>query len=148
MLQAPFILDLIESICWGKLEMPMSPRSSMAIAAIAAGTMLALSFTPASAFTLSGPSLSQPVSSSQIDKVWWRGGGCGWGRCGWGRGYGWRGYGWRGYGWGPGAVSGGLAAGAVVGALAAPYYYGPGPYAPSAATGNCWRDYYGRVVCN
>jgi hypothetical protein len=35
---------------------------------------------------------------------------------------------WRG-GWGPGAFVGGLAVGAVIGgAIAAPYYYGPGPY--------------------
>lgn len=36
---------------------------------------------------------------------------------------------WR-HGWGPGAVIGGLAAGAIIGgALASrPYYYGPGPY--------------------
>jgi hypothetical protein len=142
LLQPPFIVDLIEAICWGNLEMLMSTRSSVAIAAIAAGTMVAFSLTPASAFTLSAPSLSQPVSASQIDKVWWRGGGCGWGRCGWGHGFGWHGYGWRGYGWGPGAVIGGLAAGAVVGALAAPYYYAPPPASP------CWRDSYGRVVCN
>lgn len=37
---------------------------------------------------------------------------------------------WRGWGWGP-AVAGGLVAGALVGsALAAPYYYGAGPYYP------------------
>jgi hypothetical protein len=81
----------------------MSKRSSIAIAAIAAGTMLALSFTPASAFTLSGPSLVQPVASAQVDSVWWRG--CGWGRCGgWGHGWGWgyRGWGFHSYygGWG------------------------------------------------
>ena len=110
----------------------MSKLFPAAIAAIAGGTMLAVSFSPASAFTLSAPSLQQPVSSSQIDKVWWRGG-CGWGRCG---------YGWgRGYGWGPGAVIGGLAAGAIVGALAAPNYYG-GYY------GHCWRGYYGHLHCN
>jgi len=38
----------------------------------------------------------------------------------------WRGRGWRGAGWGFGA---GLLGGAIIGGmLAAPYYYGPGPY--------------------
>ncbi len=61
---------------------------SVAIAALAGGAMLALSLSPASAFTLSGPSLSRPIASAQIDKVWWR------------SGYHWRGYGSRaGYGW-------------------------------------------------
>jgi hypothetical protein len=66
-------------------------------AAFAGAAMLALSMSPASAFTLSGPSLQPSVTSAQIDKVWWRG------RPGWGwhRGWGWRspGWGWRG-GWG------------------------------------------------
>jgi hypothetical protein len=40
----------------------------------------------------------------------------------------WRGWGW---GWGAPAVAGGLVAGALIGsALAAPYYYGPGPGQP------------------
>ena len=104
----------------------MSMRSSAVVAVIAGGAMLALSFSPASAFTLSGPSLEQPVAASQVDKVWYRG--CGWGRCG--------------YGWGPGAVIGGLAAGAIVGAMMAPSYYG-GYYG-----GHCWRGYYGRLHCN
>jgi hypothetical protein len=39
----------------------------------------------------------------------------------------WRGWGW-GWGWGA-PVAGAIVAGAVIGsALAAPYYYGPGPY--------------------
>jgi hypothetical protein len=39
------------------------------------------------------------------------------------------GYGWRGGGWGWGGVGAGLAAGAIIGGvLAAPYYYGGGPY--------------------
>jgi hypothetical protein len=62
-------------------------------AAIGGAAMLALSLGSASAFTLSGPTLEQPVASAQIEKVW-----CRWGRCGYG---GWRGYGWHG-GWGPG----------------------------------------------
>ena len=56
-----------------------------AIAAIGGAAMLALSLSPASAFTLSGPSLEQPVASVQIENVWWR--------HGWGGG--WHG-GWRG----------------------------------------------------
>jgi len=36
-----------------------------------------------------------------------------------------------GWGWGAPAVAGGVLAGALLGsALAAPYYYGPGPYYP------------------
>jgi hypothetical protein len=58
------------------------------LAAIAGATMLALMMSPASAFTLSGPSLERPVASGQIEKVWWR--------------HGWRGGYWRGGGWGMG----------------------------------------------
>jgi hypothetical protein len=49
------------------------------VAATAGAAMLALSLSPASAFTLSGPSLERPVASAQIDHVWWhRGYGWGW----------------------------------------------------------------------
>src|SRR5262249_28092816 len=83
---------------------------------------------PAGAFT--GADLPQPTAARQptvalyqqgidqpkLEQVWCRWGCGGWG---WHRGWGWRG----------GAVVGGLAAGALVGsALAAPYYYGGGPY--------------------
>jgi hypothetical protein len=61
-----------------------------ALAALAGAAMLTISMGPASAFTLASPSLEQSVASAQIDKVWWRR---------WGYGYGWRGYGWRGYGY-------------------------------------------------
>lgn len=45
------------------------------------------------------------------------------------------GHGWR----GPGPIIGGLAAGAIIGgALAAPYYYGYGPY-PYGGPGCYWR---------
>jgi len=100
----------------------MFKSGSIALSAIVGCSMLALSFAPASAFTLAGPSLEQPVASAQVDKVWYR---CGWGRCG----------------WGPGAVIGGLAAGAIIGALATPYYY-DAPYR------HCWRGYYGRLHCD
>jgi hypothetical protein len=77
-----------------------------AIAAAGGLTMLALAQSPASAFTLSAPSLEAPVVSAQVDKVWWHGG---WGwhhHWGWhrpwayGYGYGWGGpHCWRNY-WG------------------------------------------------
>ena len=100
----------------------MSLRSlaSRSIAAAAGASMLALSLSPASAFTLAGPSLQQPVASLQIDKVWWR---------------------HRGWGWGPGAIIGGLAAGALVGGYYGGYYgsgYGPGYYGPGYYD-PCWR---------
>ncbi len=51
----------------------------------------------------------------------------------WGGGWGGRGWGGRGWGWGVGA---GLLGGAIIGgALAAPYYYGYGPYYPPAYYG-------------
>ena len=57
-----------------------------AIAAVGGAAMLALSLSPASAFTLSGPSLQQPIASAQMENVWWR---HGWGwRGGWHRGWG------------------------------------------------------------
>jgi len=75
----------------------MRSLAGYSIAAVAGAAMLAMSLSPASAFTLSGPSLEQPVASAQVDKVWWRGG-WGWRGPGWGwRGYGYPGYCWRGY---------------------------------------------------
>jgi hypothetical protein len=102
------------------LEDVMSLRSlaGYSIAALAGAAMFALSSSSASAFTLSGPSLQQPIASAQIEKVW-----CRWGRCGYG--YGWRGgygYRWGGaYRWGPG------------------YGYG---------YRNCWINRWGNRVCN
>ena len=120
-------------------ENQMAMRSSAVrlIGGVAAAAMLGVSLSPASAFTLSTPS-TPSVSSSHIDKIWWRGGwGGGWrgGGWGWRGGWGYRGpgWGWRGYGWGPAAVVGGVAAGALVGsAIAANGYYGP-----------CWRQVAG-----
>ena len=68
---------------------------------------------------ISGTLALHNAAPSNVQDVRWYGGG-------W-RGGGWRGGGWgRGWGWG---VGGGLAAGAIIGgALAAPYYYGGGPY--------------------
>ena len=64
-----------------------------AIAAIAGTTMLAFSSVPAPAFTLSSPSLEQPVVGADVESVWWHGG--------WHRGWGWHG-GWHRWGWGGG----------------------------------------------
>lgn len=104
------------------------------VGAIAGASMLALSLGPASAFTLSGPTLKQSIASAQIDNVWWRR---------------------RGWGWGPGAVLGGLAAGALVGGYyggyyGRPYYYGPGYYGyygPGYGPARCWHDGWGRLHC-
>ena len=41
------------------------------VAALAGAAMLAISATSASAFTLSSPSLEQPMASSHVDHVWW-----------------------------------------------------------------------------
>jgi hypothetical protein len=89
-------------------------------AAIAVLAMMAIQISPATAFTLSSSAGREELLSPQIEKVW-----CRWG-CG--GGWGWRGGHW-GF-WGPGAVVGGLAAGAVVGAAVA----GSGP---------CWRRVIG-----
>ena len=66
-------------------------------AALAGAAMLAISSAPASAFTLTSPSLEQPVAAADITHVW-----CRWNCGGWGyhRGWGYR-PGW-GPGWGPG----------------------------------------------
>jgi hypothetical protein len=91
--------------------------ATCSLAALAGAAMLALSMSPASAFTLAAPSLEQPFASAQIDKVWWHHG------YGWGGGWGWH----RPWGWGGGPYYGG--------------YYGPG------WGGHCWRGYWGRLHC-
>jgi hypothetical protein len=118
----------------------MSVRNVSILSAGAIAAALAL-VPPASAMTLPGPSQQTTLASSQLDKVYWRGGG-GWHGGGW-RGGGWRGGGWRGggWGWGPGAIVGGLAAGALIGG-----YYG-GYYGPYYGYGNCWRDGWDRLRC-
>jgi len=75
-------------------------KGTVIAAALGGAAMLALSMSPASAFTLSGPSLAQPVASAQIDNICWHCGG-GW-HGGWhgGWGGGWH-HGWGG-GWGGG----------------------------------------------
>jgi Spy/CpxP family protein refolding chaperone len=61
------------------------------IAALGGTAMLALSMSPASAFSLSSPSLASPASV-QIDEICWHCGG------------GWHG-GWHGGGWGGGWIN-------------------------------------------
>ena len=91
----------------------------LAAALLATGAMMTA---PASAAPLSAPMGLTNSVSSPVEAVQWRRGG-------------WRG-GYR-RGWGPGiGIGAGLAAGAIIGgALAAPYYYGPGYYGPGYAYG-------------
>jgi hypothetical protein len=64
-----------------------------ALSALAGASLLALSMSPASAFTLSSPSIGEPFAAAQVDKVWWRHYGYyGWHRRYWGPGWGWGGY--------------------------------------------------------
>jgi hypothetical protein len=130
--------------------MSKSILSSLSVAALAGGAMLALELSPASAFTLSGPSV-QLVTSGQFDKVYYRGyhGGYHGYRGGYHGGYAYRarygyhggyayrggygyhgGYGYRPYGYGGAAAIGAAAIGAAV---AAPH---------------CWINRYGTQVCN
>jgi len=64
-------------------------------AAAGAALMVAVSSGPSSAFTLSSPSLDQPVAAADIQHVWWDR---------WGRwhpnGWGWHPWGWHPY-WHP-----------------------------------------------
>jgi hypothetical protein len=96
LLHRSFIWTVLCSIFAVNWRKPMSHNlANCSLAALAGATMLALTMSPASAFTLSGPSLQRPVASAQIEKVW-----CRWGRCGYG---GWHGgYGRTGWGYGGG----------------------------------------------
>ena len=99
--------------------------------------MLALELSPASAFTLSGPSV-QLVTSGQFDKVYYRGYHGGYhGYHGYHGGYAYRGgygyhggYGYRPYGYAGAAAVGAAAIGAAV------------------ASPHCWINRYGTRVCN
>jgi hypothetical protein len=64
-----------------------------ALAAIAGAGMLFLTAAPSTAFTLSSPSLDQPVVNGQVEKVWWDR----WGYWHPNRPWGWRRWGY----WGP-----------------------------------------------
>jgi hypothetical protein len=123
--------------------MSKSTLSSLSVAALAGCAMLALELSPASAFTLSGPSV-QPLTSGQFDKVYYRGyhGGYHGYHGGYHSGYAYRGgygyhggYGYRPYGYGGAAAVGAAAIGAaaVGAAVAAPH---------------CWINRYGTQVCN
>ena len=123
--------------------MSKSTLSSLSVATLAGGAMLALELSAASAFTLSGPSV-QPLTSGQFDKVYYRGyhGGYHGYHGGYHGGYAYRGgygyhggYGYRPYGYGGAAAVGAAAIGAaaVGAAVAAPH---------------CWINRYGTRVCN
>jgi hypothetical protein len=97
--------------------------AACSLAALAGAAMLALSMGPASAFTLSSPSLGQPVAASQIDKICWH--------CGWGGG-------WHGGGWGGGWHGGGWGGG---------WHHGWGP-GWGGGWRHCWINQWGNRVCN
>lgn len=107
--------------------MSLQSLASRSTAAVAGCAMLALSLSPAWALSIPGPSIDKAGVSAQTEKVYWR--------------HRWGG----GWGWGPGAVLGGLAAGALIGgayAYGPGYYgYGPGYYGPGyyGDYGPCWR---------
>jgi hypothetical protein len=74
--------------------------SGVAAALAGAVMMVAASSSPSSAFTLSSPSLEEPVLSADIQEVWWDR----WGRWhpnGWGWGWGWRPHFYHPYYWRP-----------------------------------------------
>ena len=100
--------------------MSLTSLAGRSTAALAGCAMLALSLSPASAMTIpgSGASIDKAGAQAQVDKVYWR---------------------HHGWGWGPGAVIGGLAAGALLGGSYA-YDYGPGYYGYSPG-------YYGYDGC-
>ncbi len=75
--------------------------SGAVISATVGATMVAMTAAPASAFTLSAPSLEPQIAASNIEQVYWHRYGWGWHR-GWGWHGGWHrpwGWGWHG-GWG------------------------------------------------
>ena len=135
--------------------MSKSTLSSLSVAALAGGAMLALELSPASAFTLSGPSV-QLVTSGQFDKVYYRGyhggyhgyhggyhGGYAYrGRYGYHGGYAYRGgYGYHGgYGYPPYGYGGAAAVGAAA--------IGAAAVGAAVAAPHCWINRYGTQVCN
>jgi hypothetical protein len=104
--------------------MSLKSLASRSTAALAGCAMLGLSLSPASALTIPAPGalIDKAGASTQVDNVRWRR-----------------------WGWGPGAVLGGLAAGALLGSYyyAPRYSYGPGYYeGPDdyyGAGDYCWR---------
>jgi multidrug efflux pump subunit AcrB len=69
---------------WRFSNMTLRPFAMTTVGAVAGAALLALTIAPATAMTLSAPSLAPGFSASQIDKVHW-----------WGHRHCWRG--WRGY---------------------------------------------------
>ena len=135
--------------------MSKSTLSSLSVAALAGGAMLALELSPASAFTLSGPSV-QLATSGQFDKIYYRGyhggyhgyhggyhGGYAYrGRYGYHGGYAYRGgYGYHGgYGYRPYGYGGATAVGAAA--------IGAAAIGAAVAAPHCWINRYGTQVCN
>ncbi|HEV3044948.1 MAG TPA: hypothetical protein VGY52_13890 [Roseiarcus sp.] len=71
--------------------------STKALGALAGAAFLTASMSaPASAFTLSSPSISEPFSAGQVDKVWWH---HGYWHPGWGHGWHHRDCWWTYWGW-------------------------------------------------
>jgi hypothetical protein len=101
--------------------MSLQSLAGRSIAALAGCALLALTLSPAEAFTISGPSPGQSISSAQVDQVYWRHRG--------------------GWGWGPGLLFGGLVGGALAGSYYGPRYYGPAYYDEPGYYGydSCWR---------
>ena len=104
------------------------------------GAALLASPADASSFIIGGSAVIKSATYPQVEQAAWRGG---W-RPGWRRGWGW---------WGPGAILGGLAAGALVGgyyAYGPGYYgyYGPGYGYPYGPYGRCWRNAWGYLRCS
>jgi hypothetical protein len=62
-----------DSACPGTKENSMFVRvmTGGAVAALTGVAMLVISASSASAFSLSSPSLQQPMASSHVDHVWW-----------------------------------------------------------------------------
>jgi len=116
--------------------MSLKSYSAYSVAALAGAAMLTLSWSPASALTLSGPSLAPGIASAHIDNVYYRapvrGGVHGVYRGGARVGYGYHG-GYRRYGYGGAAVGAAVGAAAVGAAVVAPH---------------CWINAYGARVCN
>ena len=97
-------------------EVEAMSKTMALFVAVTVSTVAASSYTVASAAPVGGALAIKNAAPITVQDARWVGG--------W-RGGGW---GWRGRGWGWG-FGGGLAAGALIGgALAAPYYYGGGPY--------------------
>jgi hypothetical protein len=111
-----------------ELRMLRYSLANRCLAALCGVSALTMSLSPASAFLASGPALHGAMASPTTPVQYRR------------------------WGWGPGALIGGLAAGAIIGsAIAAPRYYEPAYddaprfYAPDY--NSCWRreiDPWGR----